>query len=203
MKLQHISLFFIGALLLFSCTNRQKDAQKPIPPLSEINSNTSGPDFMDITLVMSNDQKTDSSHIYSAQGLHNGVQVGFIIEIKSNIPAGISGNDDISQSGFSQNAVSFRSSGKESDDFIKALAELYKIPFPDHFTNKPMSFTVFSLNDKIADLDKNGKYKLKVFMDDDDIYGEIFLNIDTDKRLIELNEKDIEYRPAIIRFLSR
>lgn len=99
------------------------------------------------------------------------------------------------------NAVQLKSIGQESDELVKALAELYKQPTNKGFTKQTISATAFSLNEKSVNLDKNDYYKLKLFFaeDDENLHSEIFLNINTDKREIEIHEKDEEYREPIIK----
>lgn len=65
--------------------------------------------------------------------------------------------------------------------------------------------TVFSLNDKIADLDEKDYYKLKLCFNENDenLYSEIFLNINTEKKEIEIHEKDEGYRAPIINVLTK
>jgi hypothetical protein len=105
--------------------------------------------------------------------------------------------------GFSKRAVKINTIGIESNEFIKALSELYGFPTQKLFTTKTITSTAFSLNKKNADLDKSDYYKFKVFLEGKDTYGELFLNINTDEKIIELHEKDQEYREAIIKVLSQ
>jgi len=84
---------------------------------------------------------------------------------------------------------------------VKALSELYKQPTGKIFTKQIVSATAFSLNEKAVNLDKKDYYKLKLFFEEnnENLYSEIYLNINTDKREIEFHEKDEEYREPIIK----
>lgn len=157
----------------------------------------------DIFLKITSETVTDSSYIYIAKGLHNKEVVGLQIEISTHIGAGVI-NGKADQSGFAADAVRIKTIGKESDRFINALAELYKQPTGRIFISAPISVAVFSLNDKNVDLSKSAYYKLKLFFagHDKDMYCELFLNINTTKREIELHEKDEGYRPNIIKCLT-
>lgn len=72
------------------------------------------------------------------------------------------------------------------------------------FTKQTISATVFSLNEKNVNLAKNDYYKLKLFFEEDneDLYSELYLNINTETKEIELHEKDEEYRVPIIKVLT-
>lgn len=50
-------------------------------------------------------QHSNSTHIYVAKGLHHGKIVGIQIEVKSNMPAGITKDGEISNIGFIKTPV--------------------------------------------------------------------------------------------------
>jgi len=154
--------------------------------------------FKDITLSIESDSDTGISHIYIAKAKLCNRETGLKVEIMSDLPAGINRSGEITKDGFVADAVLIASIGEESDNFIRSTAELYGLPKPDRFSQKPLSFTIFSLNEHDADLSRNGYYMFKLFMETEDLYGEIYLNINLDKQIIELKEKDQEYRQAII-----
>ena len=160
--------------------------------------------WKDIFLKITEDKRTDTSHIYTAKGLYKEEVVGLQIEISSEINAGFIGNEIDNKNGFVLKGVSFKSIGEESDELVKALAELYEIPMEKSFTRQTISATVFSLNEKKVNLAKNDYYKLKLFFEEDneDLYSELYLNINTGTQEIELNEKDEEYRGSIIKVLT-
>lgn len=190
---------------LFGCKNSNIQAQQTnnLVDITSRIDKTEG--WNDIFLTITSNIKTDTSHIYVAQGLYKGKIVGLQIEVHSNIPAGIVDGKPDFKSGFVANAVRLKSLGQESDELVKVLAILYKQPSDKRFTKQTISATAFSLNDKIADLDKRDYYKLKLFFEENDenLYSEIFLNINTDKREIEINEKDESYRNPIIKLLTK
>lgn len=157
--------------------------------------------WSDIFLKMVETKKTGRSHIYIAKGLYKNKTVGLQFEVNSNIGAGIVNGEIDGKSGFVANAVQIKSIGQESDKLIKALGELYQQQTNKSFTKQTISATAFSLNEKAVNLDKNDYYKLKLFFaeDDENLYSEIYLNINTDKQEIEIHEKDEEYRESIIK----
>lgn len=190
---------------LFGCKNNYSNAQTNNSDNTKIEEITSRIDpkegWSDIFLKITEDTKTDISHIYIAKGLYKNKTVGLQIEVSSKIGAGIIDGKPDGKAGFVANAVQLKSIGQESDELVKALAELYKQPTNKGFTKQTISATAFSLNEKSVNLDKNDYYKLKLFFaeDDENLYSEIFLNINTDKREIEIHEKDEEYREPIIK----
>lgn len=190
---------------LFGCKNNYSNAQTNNSDNTKIEEITSRIDpeegWSDIFLKITEDTKTDISHIYIAKGLYKNKTVGLQIEVSSKIGAGIIDGKPDGKAGFVANAVQLKSIGQESDELVKALAELYKQPTNKGFTKQTISATAFSLNEKSVNLDKNDYYKLKLFFaeDDENLHSEIFLNINTDKREIEIHEKDEEYREPIIK----
>lgn len=174
--------------------------------LEEITSRINPEDgWSDIFLKITDDKKTDSSHIYTLKGIYKTKKVGLQIEVSSKIGAGIGNGNINGETGFVTDAVQFYSTGNESDELIKALAELYDNPTNKGFTKRKISTTVFSLNEKNVNLDKEDYYKLKVFFEEENgnLYAEVFLNINTKDLEIEINEKDEEYRETIINILTR
>lgn len=190
---------------LFGCKNNDSNGQTNNSDNTKIEEITSRIDpeegWSDIFLKITEDTKTDTSHIYIVKGLYKNKTVGMQIEVSSKIGAGIFDGKPDGKAGFVANAVQLKSIGQESDELVKALSELYKQTTNKGFTKQTTSATAFSLNEKSINLDKNDYYKLKLFFaeDDENLYSEIFLNINTDKREIEIHEKDEEYRELIIK----
>ena len=200
---QTTTLIIMGLLsFLFGCNNKEQKSTSTNMKLEEINSRFDPEEgWSDIFLKITEDTKTDTSHIYVAKGLYKNRTVGLQIEINSKIGAGIVNGEIDGKVGFVKNAVHLKSLGKESDELVKALSELYKYPTNKGFTKQTISTTAFSLNEKAVDLEKKDYYKLKLFFseEDENLYSEIFLNINTKKEEIEIHEKDEEYREPIIK----
>jgi len=188
---------------LFGCNNNNQNIQKI--NLEEIASRIDVEEgWKDIFLKITEDKRTDTSHIYIAKGLYKEEIVGLQIEISSKINAGIIGDKIDNKNGFVLKGVRFKSIGNESDKLVNALTELYDVPIEKSFTKQTISATVFSLNEKKVNLAKNDYYKLKLFFEEDneDLYSELYLNINTETQEIELHEKDEEYRWSIIKVLT-
>jgi hypothetical protein len=203
MTIQLKTILLMGFFsFLFGCKNtdkiQQTNAQIKLENITARLDPQEG--WQDIFLKITSDIKTDSSHIYIAEGLYNNKTVGVQIEVSSEIGAGIINGELEGYSGFVSNAVQLTSIGQESDELVKALAELYDFPTNKGFTKETISTTAFSLNETPVNLDKNGYYKLKLFFgeDDENLYSELYLNINTEEKEIEIHEKDEEYREPII-----
>jgi hypothetical protein len=191
--------------MLFGCGHGQeKNQNHNSKQLYEITSRTDTSEgFSDIFLSITNEVKTDTSHIYIGQGLYKNKTVGLKLEIRSNLPAGITSGGELNPNGgVAWNAVKFISIGQESDNLISALAQLYNEPTENVFTKDVLTPTLFSLNQQEVQLDKPGYYKFKLFFndtsEDENKYAEMFLNINTEERIIELHEKDHDYRRPLL-----
>ncbi|MEO8068841.1 MAG: hypothetical protein ABI599_14185 [Flavobacteriales bacterium] len=194
--------------LLFGCKDGSSKAQHSDASNVQLEEITARMDpeegWNDIFLKVTSEVVTDSSHVYIAKGLYKGKTVGLQFEVSSDIGAGLV-DGKLAQNGFVANGVRIVSIGVESDEFVKALAELYEQPVPPTFTKREISATAFSLNENAVDLDQKDKYKMKLFLEegDEQLYSEVYVNIDTDMGEIELAEKDQEYREPIIKIFSR
>jgi hypothetical protein len=205
MKL-HFQIITMGLFsMLFGCRHGQEKNQKlNSKQLYEITSRTDTSEgFSDIFLTITSDTKTDTSHIYIGQGLYNNKTVGLKLDIRSNLPAGIASNGELNPNGGAVwNAVKFISIGQESNNLVFALAQLYNEPAERVFTKDVLTPTLFSLNQQDVNLDKPGYYKFKLFFndesDDENKYAEMFLNINTEEQIIELHEKDHDYRKPLL-----
>lgn len=197
------SILLIGLLTsMFGCnkssSNTQTNNVQDSIKLVDIASRTQE-GFSDVFLTIVSDTKTDSSHIYIAKGLYKGKTVGLQFEVKSMIGSGII-NGQLGGGGLAGNGVRLKSIGQESDEFVKAMSELYKFPTTRGFSKEVVSTTAISLNDKPADLSKKDYYNFKLFFaeEDDSLYSELFFNINLKNGEIELQEKDQEYRESLI-----
>lgn len=111
----------------------------------------------------------------------------------------------IQRMAFTSESIKILSIGQQSDNLIKALSKLYNIPCDKGFTDKTVVASAFSLGTEYADLTKNnGYYKFKLFIEEnsDDLYCEVYLNMNFDQGTIELREKDPEYRENLIKVFT-
>ncbi len=189
---------------LFSCVSDKKNKDND---LIEINSRVQD-EFQDIVLsVVESELKNTEDYELIVKGKYNGQTVGLKIKIKDKLKAGLAngGMDGFDTTAVALNGVSFHSIGEESDNLIKILSKLYEYPSSKPFTKNEISFDMFSLNGEQADLSK-GYFKFKLFFDPYDslgLYSELFLNVNLPKNEVEINEKDFEYREAIVKAFTR
>jgi len=194
----------VGIMLLIGCGHHNPFTGKVV--LEDINARPiADTGYVDIFLKTILTTITDSSYIYIAKGLHHKKFVGLRVEIKNNIGAGIIDDAMNATSGFMENGVRISSIGEESDRLVQALADLYGLRTDRHFSNTPIGMAVFSLNDTIADLATTNYYRFKLFLEEnsEDLYGEIFMNINTASNEVEFFEKDAEFRAPVIQALTK
>ncbi|RZK59016.1 MAG: hypothetical protein EOO91_06435 [Pedobacter sp.] len=197
-------LILFSAIIILGCGQTEKKETTATDQLEEITAKTNlSEGFADVYLKIVKDTPKDSSHIYIASGLYNGKKVGLQFELKSNIPAGLTKDGGMGSGGFVSNPIKFSSIGEESNEFIKALSTLYGVPTKSAFSKEVTASTAFSLNAIPANLDQPGYYKFKLFFESNEGVPELFFNINTEERIIELKEKDNAYRAEIISTFTR
>jgi hypothetical protein len=195
----------IGALFLgvAACTsNSSKSEQRNALATTEIRPLEVDPEGWggDIKFSMVEKKEDNSSVTYKALSTLEGEKLGFLVVVPKSEEKG---------KGFGSGLI-LKSIGKESDNLLRFLAQLYKQP-----TDSSMKFTPeVSLN--YVDLSQFAKSlggkdqsvgtrtDMKLFFEGngDGEYAEVFLNVDSETSSIELREKDEEYRSQLIRFLQ-
>jgi hypothetical protein len=202
-----LKLIIIGFIFtLTSCGHTSKPDLQELIKLEQIISQTPKNNYnVDITFKIVNEIKTDSTHIYVAKGLYKDKNVGLQVEVKSDIPKGITfqGNYD-HEIKKAINGVKIMSIGLESDNFIETLGELYGLPTKRPFSKKTILANAYLFKQKLADLDKKDKYRFDIIFEENNesLFSELFLIINTTDRIIELDEKDIAYRQQILSILT-
>ena len=157
--------------------------------------------WYDIFLKIADQNENDHSVIYIAKGLYEGKVVGLKLEVKKDMTAGLLPSAEINQNAFYRNGIQFFSIGSESDELVRALSKLYQFPTTNPFSESIAGAMTFSLNEIPVDLKSKEHYKFKLFFHDDseDLYCEMFCNINLVDDIIELHEKDEDYRENIIK----
>jgi len=160
--------------------------------------------WKDLIFSITKKEKLDNGYLsLTCKAKYKNEIVGFKINIVNEIPAGII-NGEINNQGFMPKGIEIYSIGKESDKLIEAISKLYEQPKKNKFTKEKVAFTVFSLNKEKAIL-TNGIFRFKLFFDENNehnLYSEFYINVDLEKRMLELNEKDAGYRENIVKILS-
>lgn len=111
--------------------------------------------------------------------------------------------DALIQSQGRQGRITFRSVGAASDAFAQALATLYKLPRD----GARFASAVSAVSADIIFLDAKASTMMgKVFFAADgpeSNYAELYTNIDKQRRILAIHEKDPEYRKNVLRALCR
>jgi hypothetical protein len=138
------------------------------------------------------------------RALSGGKEVGFTVFVKS----GMFGNMAApTKDMFAKRGVVFRSDGEPSDAVVGLLARLWKTQAkPDHMKDE-VPCTAAILQGDTRALARTPA-KIKVFVGDGEgtsekDYGELYLNVNLAKGEAELNEKDPDYREAVLRAFAR
>lgn len=131
---------------------------------------------------------------------HEGVNVGLMIAVRPGMRSGIVG-DEIDKTAFYPKGILLLRDEKNSDALLRAFESLYKAKKRSSQFRERSEVTAFALSGDPRKL-KTNYVKFKIFHDDKDERGEYFelyLHINIPGGIIALNEKDQEYRPAILK----
>jgi len=159
--------------------------------------------FVDLSFTISNAKKLDSdSFEIAVKGNLNGEKLGFFIELQ---PSWYSQVVEGVDEPFYWGEALFKNVGSESEAFLESLAGLYgatvsNITIPDYVYAKVVGL---ACNPGKIDV---SPCKMKFFFNSDgaeDLYSEVFINVDLSEKTLEFNEKDTEYRAPLLRSLSQ
>jgi hypothetical protein len=101
--------------------------------------------------------------------------------------------------------VAFRSTGEESNRFIRALADLYNVRAPVS-AMKVQTFADAAVLGGDLSAMQSQRIDIKVFFSADGPdadYAELYTNIDPVNHMLEIHEKDPEYRANVIKALAK
>ncbi|MCC5451908.1 hypothetical protein LMJ53_09255 [Rheinheimera sp. UJ51] len=157
--------------------------------------------FVDLSFTISNSKKLESgSYEVVVKGNLKGDKVGFAIELlPSWNPQAVEGINDA----FYWGEAFFKNTGAESEAFIRSLASLYGATLSDASVPDKVYAQVVGLACNPEHLDVS-VCKMKFFFNPDgeeDLYSEVFINIDLAEKRLEFNEKDNDYRAPLLRSL--
>lgn len=141
--------------------------------------------------------------IVMAYGIQGERRVGLAVTFRGGMRPSIV-NNDFDRTAFYPDGVSFSSIGEDSDALLLAMAALYGIKLERGRFVKRVATTSVALDGDPRNM-LNEKIMFKVFFcpdGDEDTYAELYTNIDIPNRVLELLEKDDEYRVNIIKALT-
>jgi len=142
---------------------------------------------------------TDSSKIYVAKSLFNTDTVGLQIEVMKDIQPGINAEGRPVEAGFVEGDIRLSTIGTPSNNLVVALGSLFSLPTDSKMTDQVLTPTVFSSNSKVVDLNSQGTYSFKLFLNNNlGQPAEVFAVLDLYRRAFEVSEKDSVYRAEII-----
>ncbi len=185
--------------LLFGSCSKPQPRQAPPQPLREITTGTED-GFVDLSFAIhSHERLPDGSEILSGYGTHHGREVGVAITLGTNWKPGKLGPSVVYTG-----TVTYRSLGPPSDALIQALDELYSTKLQPTIMRPTTIFTAISLEGEPADLAK-GPTKFKLFFESDseDRYAEFYTNIDLANGVLQIREKDPDYRSPLVKALRQ
>ncbi len=157
--------------------------------------------FVDIDLpIVDSGKAGDGVVSVTARGEVRGTVVGFAVDIEPRWKEKRTGNREIA---FYRGRATIRSIGRESDAFVRVLAELYR--HPGLRANMPRRIdaeAVGLLDDPRNVLSRPTRMKLFFGPESEKDYAEVFLNLDIPAGRLEFHEKDPEYRIPLLRALG-
>jgi len=194
MKTRLIFIFCL-VLVLFSCSNKTEKTN--ILDLSNLKS-TEG--WFDIPLSVTETEELNEYYEYTAKGILNNDTIGIKIRLKKNIPPGFVNGEPKNM--FLEKGIEFISNGNESDRLLSFMASKYGVDKANLKFKKGQIFTCANLNQSKPNY-KTGENKFKIFLEGhEEAYAELFVNFNFSEKVISFNEKDTEYREALIDLLK-
>lgn len=161
--------------------------------------------FVDCVFRITNFEPSESHFTFHLSASSEGSIVGFNVALLKEIKAGLDEESNLIQEHVYFEGVVFQRSGPESDRLIDQLAKLYGLNRKGRQMRSREAYTAIALHQGNIDL-SHQPIKLKLFgreEEGDDLYNESFFNVDLPNGIVFWNEKDQEYREALIRALSR
>jgi hypothetical protein len=187
------------ALILFSCSNPESSNKKTtetFPAKDLIIYNEDEGWGGDIRLSITEIKRTDTSVNYIVNSLYDKNNIGFQISIP--------------EEKNKRQMITFKSVGNISNNFILALAKIYKEQSDTslHFVNTKQAAFVdlneFAKKQFGQEPGNKNRKDLKVFFESEnpDDYAEFYLNINESEQWIEFREKEDSYRKQVIKGLT-
>lgn len=159
--------------------------------------------FVDLVFDIAKVKKKLNGNLYiECFANDDGTNVGFGLEIKSNMKGIVDSNPETFRSYIDGFKLTYLNG--VSDNLIKSLLKLYGFESTDLLLNKTNIIECGILSLEPLDF-QNDIVKFKCFLDSQNqkgMYAECYINLDLKNRKLYLNEKSSEYRGNIIKYLS-
>lgn len=162
--------------------------------------------FVDCIFKVVNLKSDRDFYYFNLLASHEERTLGFAVKLVKEVGPGFDEDMNLIKAHVYKPGVSFRSLGSVSDDLMTTLARLYEIGDQPLRMISEETFTAIALQQQDTDLANCG-VKFKLFGRDgepfdEDAYYESFFNVDFPAGYVSWNEKDPDYRQALIRALA-
>jgi hypothetical protein len=192
-------LSILSAAGALGCGRQSQPPELPQRPLPRIDSSSEA-GFADLSFTIQSRERVAGGERLVAAALDGQNEVAFVVTLAPQWEARtLGGLDLVTHSG----VVTIGSAGGRSDELLRTIDRLYATRLAPQAMSSAVKFAGISLEGNPGALD-TGATKIKIFFESDaeDRYAEAILNVDVINGTIALNEKDLEYRPALVRALS-
>jgi hypothetical protein len=161
--------------------------------------------FVDCVLKISDLAKSAEFFNFHLSASSDGHVLGFDVAIRTDIRPGLDADVKVIRENVSYHGVQFFRSGPESDALLHRLSILYGLPQPSPTMVSKETYTAIALLQLPFDM-QTDPVRLKIFGKDgepfdEEAYNESFFNLDLAQGLVFWNEKDPDYRNALIQGL--
>lgn len=162
--------------------------------------------FVDCVLRITDLQESADYFNFHLSATSAGNLLGFDVAVRKDIKPGLDADIKVIRENVVHQGVQFLRSGPESDALLARLAHLYGTDLANPKMAAKETFTALALHKDPFEI-RAEPVKIKVFGRDADPfiqenYYESFFNLDLAQGFVFWNEKDQEYRAALIRGLS-
>ncbi len=174
-------------------------AKQPAPtgqPLIQIERLLSNEGYINIPLNIVEQTSKDGYLVNRIQAMSKNDTLELLVSLKEGLTA------ESSENKFLVDGIVFESTGPKSDRLLTALAQKYQINSGKLTMKSKQVLTCVNLNKTAVDY-QSGTPKFKIFLGGEGEVAELYVNFDFKKSIIFLNEKDPQYRDALINLLKK
>ena len=162
--------------------------------------------FVDLVFRIQQLRRGTKNYRFTLTAAFGRKTVGLKVTMQRDMKSGFNAKMELLKKHVYRAGVVFQSIGEESDHLLRSIAKLYGVPrYRAHMVAKE-SFTAIALHQGKIDFEKD-PVKLKLFGRDgepfvEEAYYESFFNVDLANGFAFWNEKDSDYRAALLAGLS-
>lgn len=162
--------------------------------------------FVDLVFRIHDLFEADGYYRFHMAASYDEQPLGVNVEVRKGIGPGFDNDMKLIPEHVYHHGVRFHRSGHESDRLIATIAKLYGLEVKPEQMVATESFTAIALHQGDKDMESE-PVKIKIFgndgpEDNEENYYESFFNLDLKHGFVFWNEKDQEYRQALVRSLG-